>query len=315
MASNPSSPVTRRDFLVQTAKAGAAVAATFGLAETAQAATPASKAEAFPIAGFEKHFFEKYTPAETAQTYDEIGLDLELTLRPEGHVRPERAADDLPPLAEALARRKRRILVLATSFLRPDEPDVERALRTARDLGITQYRHRGYRYDKTVPLKKQLAEFRSQLRDFAAMNRSLGLQGLFQNHAGAEFVGSAIWDLDLMLDDIDPAQFAVAFDTRHLLVEQGRSWPTAVRLIAPRVGALYLKSFRWDRDRTIETPLSEGIVTQAMVKQIVGSRASLPVCIHVEYPKLEPTPYAQRATTVELFRRDAAVARGWLGLT
>jgi L-ribulose-5-phosphate 3-epimerase len=292
---------------------GAAVAASLGLPETLRAAP--SKAEAFPIAGFEKHFFEKYSPAETAQTFDEIGVDLELTLRPEGHVRPERAADDLPPLVEALARRKRRILVLATSFLRPDEPDLERALRTARSLGITQYRHRGYRYDATTPLKKQLAGFRSQMKDFAAMNRALGLQGLFQNHAGAAYVGSAIWDLDLMLDDIAPAEFAVAFDTRHLLVEQGRSWPTAARLIAPRIGALYLKSFRWDRDRTIETPLGDGNVNQAMIKQIVGDRPSLPVCIHVEYPKLAAVPFAERAATVELFRRDAAVARTWLGLT
>ena len=76
-----------------------------------------------------------------------------------------------------------------------------------------------------------------------------------------------------------------------------------------------LGSQTFQRDLVPEMALKGKVVTQAMVKQIVGSRASLPVCIHVEYPKLEPTPYAQRATTVELFRRDAAVARGWLGLT
>jgi len=129
----------------------------------------------------------------------------------------------------------------------------------------------------------------------------------------AAYVGAAIWDPDLMLDDIDAAQFAVALDTRHLLVEQGRAWPIAVQLIGPRVGSLYLKSFRWDWDRTIETPLSEGTVKPEMIKQIVGGRTSLPVCLHVEYPKLAPVPFAQRAGIVELFRRDLAVARGWLG--
>jgi len=315
MSQTPDSPLSnpRREFLRQSAAIGALATAGALSARAVTAAGAAPSAAAFPIAAFEKHYFERYSPEETAQTCDEMDSDLELTLRPEGHIKPENAADELPALVAALARRKRRILVLATSFVRADEPHVEKALRAAKQLGITQYRHRGYRYAAGVPLKKQLAEFRSQLKDFAALNRSIGVQGLYQNHAGSGYVGAAIWDLDILLDDIDPAQFAVALDTRHLLVEQGRAWPISVRLIAPRVGSLFLKSFRWDRDQTIETPLSEGIVKPEMIKQIVGGRTSLPVCLHVEYAKRDPLPFSQRAGIVELFRRDLAVARGWLG--
>lgn len=134
---------TRRTFLRRSAGL-AAVAATGGLLRAATGTAVAAEAKApsagsggaslaaFPIAGFEKHFFEKYTPEQTAQTWDEIGLDLELTLRPEGHIKPERAVDELPVLAAAMAARKRRILVLASSFTRADDPHIERALRTAR---------------------------------------------------------------------------------------------------------------------------------------------------------------------------------------
>ncbi len=319
---NPST-LSRRTFLQHagTAAAVAPFASLLGAAEPAAKvktapAQPRPKrgAERFPICGLEKHFFEKYTPEQTAQAFADIGIDIELTVRPDGHIKPARAAEELPAMAAAFARHRRRILIVASSFVRPDEPHIESTLRAAKKLGIPYYRHRGFKYAAGKPLKEQIAGFRSQAREFAAMNKEIGIQALYQNHAGADYAGAAIWDLDLILDDIDPEFFAVALDTRHLLVEQGRAWPTAIRLIAPRVGALFVKSFRWEHDRPIETPLRAGIVTEAVANQIVADRPSLPICIHVEYPKLQPVPFAERAGIVANFRDDAALLRQWLGL-
>jgi hypothetical protein len=313
----PARPLNRRNFLARMA-AGASLAALAPSTLTNANAAPAPRrtrsAAAFPIAGLEKHFFEKYTPDETAQAYADIGIDIELTVRPDGHIKPENAAAELPAMAAAFAKHNRRILIVASSFVRPDEPHIEQTLRASKALGIRYYRHRGFRYVAGTPLKQQIASFRSQAREFAAMNKAIGIQALYQNHAGPAHAGAAIWDLDQILDDIDPALFGVALDARHLMVELGRAWPTAIQLISPRVGALFVKSFRWDRDRTIETPLAEGIVTPAVVEQIVGNRSALPVCLHVEYPKLEPVPFARRAGIVGNFRSDAQLLRQWLGL-
>ena len=315
----PAPPWNRREFITKT---GAGIAGALMLpgilrAESAAAAAPAAAGTAkaaFDIAAFEKHFYETYSPDELAQTCDEMALDVELTVRPEGHVKPVNAARELPALVAALAGRNRRILIIATSFVRPDEPHLEETLRAARKLGIRYYRHRGFTYVPGTPIKTQLASFRSQAKEFAAINRDIGITGLYQNHAGANSVGAAIWDIDRVLDDIDPDHFGLALDTRHLLVEQGRAWPTAIRLIAPRIRSLFVKSFKWDRDRTIETPLSEGIVTKAMVDQIVEARPNLPVCLHVEHVKLQPVPFVDRAGIVKVFRDDARVLRGWLGM-
>ncbi len=316
----PSTSLSRRDFLARTALGVAATtmtANTLGAAATANSTTAAATSSAvkpkFQIAGFEKHFFEKYEPEQLAQTYDEIGIDVEFTVRPEGHVKPENAADRLPAFAAALAQKNRKIMVVAASFLRPDEPHLVSTLRTAAKLGIPYYRHRGFRYAAGKPIKEQLANFRSQLREFAAINREIGIKGLFQNHAGADYVGAAIWDLDLVLDGIDPDDFGVALDARHLLVEQGMAWPTAIKLIAPRVRSLFVKSFKWDRNRPVETPLADGIVTKSVIDQIAAGHPSLPVCLHVEHLKLEPVAFANRAATVEAFRADARVLQGWLG--
>lgn len=325
--------IDRRQFLARAGLAAAVAAlaphtALGAAAPSTGAARPVTPAAKFEIGLLEKWFFDggeggplKYTPDEMAQTLDEIGLDLELTLRRNGHITPERAPDELPAMVAALAKRGRKILWVALDTVRPDEPHWERAIRTAQQLGIPQYRHRGFRYVAGRPLKAQIADFRSMAKEFAAANREIGIQAVYQIHSGANQAGAGVWDLDLILDDIDPRHFGVAFDVRHVTVEQGLAWPTAVQLMAPRTVALAVKDFRWDDDRVVDVPLGQGRVRKAIVDQVVAAHGGpLPICIHIEYfrnaaGQLYPVPFAQRAGIVEAFRRDARVLREWLGIT
>ena len=322
--------VSRRDFL---ARAGvlavaASLAPTALLAVDAPAPTAAkpSVSKQYDIGILEKWFFDggnggplKYTPDEMAQTLDEIGLDLELTLRKQGHITPEKAPDELPVMAAALAKKNRRILWVALDTVRPDEPHWEKAVRAAKQIGVPQYRHRGFQYVRGKPFKEQIANFHSMAKEFAAANKEIGIQAVYQIHAGASMAGSAAWDLDLILGDIDPKHFGVAFDTQHVMVEQSTAWPNAVQLLAPRTVALCVKSFKWEGESKVNVPLGEGRVKKAIVDQVVTAHGGpLPICIHNEYwngGKLAPVPFAERAAIVEAFRADASVLRNWLGLT
>ncbi len=317
-----SSPLSRRSFL---AKAGLAATAACLAPGLLRAATTAPTYE---IGLLEKWFFDggnggplKYTPDQMATTLDEIGLDLELTLRKEGHITPEKAPDELPPMAAALAKKKRRILWVALDTVRPDEPHWEKAIRTAKQLGVPQYRHRGFQYQAGKPLKPQIANFNSMAKEFAAANKEIGIQAVYQIHSGARMAGAAAWDLDMILGDIDPKHFGVAFDPRHVMVEQGLAWPTAVQLLAPRTVALCMKSFKWEGDQVVDVPLGQGRVKKAIVDQVIAAHGGpLPICIHVEHFKnaagrLTPVPFAERAAIVEAFRADARVLRGWLGVS
>ncbi|MCX6950724.1 MAG: TIM barrel protein [Verrucomicrobia bacterium] len=327
-----SGPVlSRRDFLARTGLA--AVAA--GLAPSAMTAAESSVAAPakpaapgrYDIGILEKWFFDggnggplKYTPDEMAQTLDEIGLDLELTLRKQGHITPEKAPDELPVMVAALAKKQRRILWVALDTVRPDEPHWEKAVRVAKANGVPQYRHRGFQYAPGKPLKAQIANFHSMAKEFAAANKEIGIQAVYQIHAGQRMAGSAAWDLDMILGDIDPKFFGVAFDTQHVMMEQSLAWPNAVELLAPRTVALCVKSFKWEGDRTVEVPLGQGRVKKAIVDQVIAAHGGpLPICIHIEHfmgaaGKLAPVPFAERAAIVEAFRADARVLRGWLGL-
>ncbi len=323
----PPDSLSRRDFLT---RAGLLTVAAAGLSQTstsaanAASATPAAPASSghYDIGILEKWFFDggnggplKYTPEQMAITLDEIGLDLELTLRKEGHITPEKAPDELPAMVAALAKKKRRILWVALDTVRPDEPHWEKAVRVAQQLGVPQYRHRGFRYERGKPLKAQIANFNSMAKEFAAANKAIGIQAVYQIHAGASMAGSAAWDLDMILDGIDPKHFGVAFDAQHVMVEATQAWPNAVQLLAPRTVALCVKSFKFEGDRQIEVPLGEGRVKKAIVDQVLAAHGGpLPICIHNEHSKLAPVPFEQRAAIVEAFRADARVLKGWLDL-
>ncbi len=329
MANPHPASLTRRDFI---AWAGLTAVATCLVSSSqplvAATSQPTRSSGRYDIAVLEKWFFDggtngqfKYTPDQMAQTLDEIGLDLELTVRKQGHLTPEKAPDELPVMAAALARKQRRILCLAMDTVRPDEPHWEKAIRTARQLGVLQYRHRGFRYVAGQPLKAQIADFHAMAKEFAAANKEIGIQAVYQIHSGAQMAGSAAWDLDLILGEIDPKYFGVAFDICHVMVEQGLAWPTAVELLAPRTVALCVKSFKWDGDQRVSVPLGQGRVKKAIIDQVIASHGGpLPVYLHNEYfmgtaGKLAPVPFAQRAPIVEAFRADAAVLREWLGVS
>ncbi len=317
----------RREFLVRAGLLAAAggLASSLAAAPAAPLAATSQAPGKYDIAVLEKWFFDggdggplKYTPAELAQTLDEIGADVELTVRKQGHITPERAPDELPAMVAALAQKQRRVLWIALDTVRPDEPHWQAAVRTAKQLGIPQYRHRGFQYTSGRPLKAQLADFHSMAKEFAAANREIGIQAVYQTHSGPQMAGGAAWDLDQLLGDIDPKWFGVAFDVDHIMVEQGLAWPNAVQLLAPRTVALCVKSFRWDNDHPVPVPLGQGRVKAAIVHQVIAAHGGpLPICIHNEYftdaaGKLAPVPFAQRAALVAAFRSDLAVLKGWL---
>lgn len=337
----PSASLSRRDFLTKTGLGVAGVAAAAMAPATVMGAitpspTPVKPLAKYDISILEKWYFDggnsspeqkryKYTPEQTATVCDEIGLDLELTLRKDGHVTVEKGPDELPLYVAALAKKNRKISYLAMDTVRPDEPHWQQALLAAKKLGLTRYRHRGFKYDTTKSRKSQIPGFTSMAREFAAFNKQHGLQAVYQIHAGAVMAGSAAWDLDMILDDIDPQYFGVAFDTQHVLVEQGLSYANAVDVLAPRTTALCVKSFRWEENPKThqmtpwQVPLGQGNVKKDNVSSVIAAHGGpLPIIIHIEHYKLGgelyPVPFEMRNGIVEAFKSDAKVLRDWLGI-
>jgi len=280
---NPSGHMTRRGFLGGSAAALAGgVLAASSVPAAAQGAGRITK-----ICVFTKHlqFLDYGAMAETAAG---IGFDgVDIPVRPGGHVLPERVKDDLPRAVEAVKRNGLDPTMMTTAITGPDSPHAKAVLETGSGLGIGIYRLGYLKYDDAKGVAESLESYRPQLRDLAAMNRSLGIRGDYQNHAGTN-VGATVWDIWYALKGLDPRGIGCQYDIRHATVEGGRSWPLGLKLIRPFIGSLVIKDFKWGRVdgkwRVVDTPVGEGMVDFraffAMVKEL-GITA--PITMHFEY--------------------------------
>jgi sugar phosphate isomerase/epimerase len=255
-------------------------------------------------------FLQSLGYEELADAMAEAGFDgVEATCRAEeSYIHPERAADELPRLKEVLAKRDLEITILTTDILRADELHAESMLRAAADLGIKRYRLGFYRYDLKQPILPQLAALEPVFRDLAAMNRELGIAAVFQNHAGADFVGATIWDVHSLIKDYPVDEIGCVFDIRHASVEAGEAWPIYFKLMEPHLGAVSVKDYRWDGPKSQHVPLGDGRVDREFFKMLRKSRFNGPISVHVEY-----LPNGNAKENVAALKRDLATLRDWLG--
>ncbi len=268
-----------------------------------------------PIAIFEK-VFEALDYRELADAVAKTGADgIEATIRPRGHIEPAAAAEEVPKMQAALREHGRRILIAATEIGRADEPATEPLLRILKAQGITHYRMAHYQFDLKAPMLKQVRNFAAQARDLAALNREIGIQGLYQNHSGGRNLGALGWDVALMLEGIDPDALGLAMDTRHLRKDTGSSWQTALAACKPHIRSVYLKDGAWHGprgDQYKDVPLDTGFVNREVFDRIREGLPRMPLCIHMEWLGYRVFEKHEIPAAVEAHQRDIATLRRWM---
>jgi len=294
----------RRSFLQQSTLALAATAASTLRAEEAPAAV------ARPRAVFTK-FLEALPADDLGARLAAIGVKaIEAPIRAGGHIDPKEVADKLPAFVEGLKKHGVEIAILSSDIGRAD-PAAESLLRTAAGLGIKRYRLTHYRYDLQKPIAPQLAEIRAKLKDLAAMNRGLGVQGQYQNHRGNNYAGGPIWDMVSALEGIDVAELGLTFDFAHATVEGANAWELNLRRAAPHIAAVYFKDYRLDGRQWNACPLGRGVVNPkagALVRSLLPP--TTPVSLHIEY--IGGSGEERVNKTFEAMKADLATLEKWL---
>jgi len=295
--------MNRRSFVTTSALAGMSIIA----GSRSMAAEPASTRE---IAVFTK-FLEKLSFDELAAAIAPLGVaGLEAPLRKGGHIEPQDMAEKLPLFVEALAKKDLRVLIMASSINAVDKSGLaENQLRAAAKAGIKKYRLQHLKYDLTKPIKAQLANFKAQLMDLAQLNKEIGIQGLYQNHRGRDYVGGPIWDLVGMLEEINVKHLGMAFDFAHATVEGANAWEMNFHLAQPHIGAVFYKDYKLNGKKWQPCPIGEGAVNPLSGK-LVSEKLSkdIPIAIHIEYVSGGDVV----AKTVEAMKNDLATVRKWL---
>lgn len=306
-------PYNRRTFLQTLAMAGAAI-------PLRSFAFPANDWE---IHGFSKPFqFQWMDYAMLCQTFAAAGLQgVDYTVRPEGHVTPERVAQDLPKAVAAAKNAGISAKLMTTAILDASEPATEAILQAAAAQGIRYYRMGWYDYEKGKPLQESIRKRAGQLHVLAELNKKHGIKAAYQNHSGVK-MGAAVWDLYDMIKEADPEWAGVQYDIRHATVEGANSWPLGLQLISPHINTIVIKDVRWKLENgkyTLENvPLGEGMVDfKAYFKKIKELGIKAPISLHLEYPLLskeeEQLSGSRKQEIVQAkLKKDVDTLKGWL---
>jgi sugar phosphate isomerase/epimerase len=295
-------PLDRRQFVLRSLAAGAACALPSSLLATEPSA------RRYKYCAFVK-FLTALDYDELASRIAEAGYNgIEVTARAkDSYIDPQRAADELPRLHEALAKHGLEITILTTDILRADEPTAAPLLRVAKQLGVPRYRLGFLTYNLKQPIVPQLVAMRPVMEDLASMNREIGIAALYQNHCGAKNMGATLWDLHSLIKDYPLSELACVFDIRHATVEGGEAWPVYVDLMQPHTAALSVKDFRWNGRKSQHVPLGTGQVDPKFFEMVRKSRFDGPISVHVEYlPNAGPEENLQALIT------DLSTLRRWM---
>jgi len=300
--------MTRRDLMIATAQAFAAAALTPPIAATAQASPPS-----FLL--FSKHLPELDWSA-LGRAVKAAGFDgVDLTVRPQGHVAPERAADDLPRAIEAIAAHGIKVPMITTELTSADAPTARPILQAAAKSGVRYFKTGYWRYSSAATrpdVRAQVAAAGTALAGLAALAKDCGIELGFHNHAG--YIGAPLWDIAPAIDRLDPKWAGYYFDPRHAVADGGGgAWKAATELAAPRLKMLALKDCYFTKTPKgwiVENcPLGEGMVDWTAVAAIVrAARFAGPVSLHLEYTLQPGTEH-----TITAARRDLAVAKKYFG--
>jgi L-ribulose-5-phosphate 3-epimerase len=303
--------VTRRRFL------GAATGAVASgvVSRTAFGAFATGGGFAGTLCLFSKHLPSLDAPS-LARAVKSLGLaGIDLTVRPGGHVDPERAAADLPRFLKTVRDEGVQVPMITTALVSSSEPTARPILETAGAHGVALFKSGYYRYAFT-DVRKELAGAATALRGLAELGAQSGIALGFHNHAG--YIGGSVWDVVPILDGLDPRWAGYYFDVRHAVVEGGDGgWRAALNAVAPRLKMIAVKDFFWEKGpkgwQQRNCPLGEGMVDwKAFYAALARSGFKGPVSLHLEYEIPGATAAAKQEATLAAAARDLAVLQAGL---
>lgn len=284
---NESSSYSRRKFIKQSAVAGSAMFLPINsLAKNLLAGTQPVDDE-LKVFIFSKHlqFLDYKNMSEAAK---EMGFDgVDLTVRPNGHVLPEKVEEDLPKSTEAMKSLGLLPKMLSTNISDANDPVQKKMLETASKLGYQYYRTDWFKYSEGKDILETVEYAKNQLIGLAVLNQKLGISAGYHNHSG-HYYGSGIWDLYQAINKLLPEHVGSQYDIMHATVEGGKNWEIGFHLIKPYINTLVVKDFVWQKKdgrwEPFFTPLGEGMVNIARFFQLLKKyKINVPLSIHVEY--------------------------------
>jgi sugar phosphate isomerase/epimerase len=230
----------------------------------------------------------------------DIGFEgVDLTVMIGGHVDPRVTNVDLVRAFESIRGADLEVPMIATSITSPMDPTCYAVLYLTGHSQVPLFRLGQWPWDPSIDIRQRLLQVRRDLLQITALAQRCDISALFGNRAGA-FIGATTWDANSIVADMDPRLIGHMYDPAEATIEGGAGgWETALRLILPRLRAVSLQDFYWEKDGTSWTvkkcPLGEGMVDwPKFFGYLAAAKFTGPISIASEYnPKDQPGAMAK----------------------
>jgi len=166
------------------------------------------------------------------------------------HIDATKVATELPAFVKTMQKHGLRVKqIRGGNQTSADAPGLEAMVAAMGQAGATHYWCGTDNYDLTKPILPQLDAIKRKVEGFVALNQKHGTTLMYHTRAGANSVGSVVWDLLYVMKDFDPKYVGFHWDTGHMSHHGSNTWELLMRTAGP-----YVVAVSW-KDRTAQQNL------------------------------------------------------------
>ena len=227
---------------------------TLARAVAAQAAAapqaPAPAARRLIMDAYTRHLHWMRSADEIAEAAIEMtcgGVNPTIQAYP-GHIDPAKVTTELPAFVNTIKKHGLRVKQVRGGNQTAVDAGVEAMVGTMGQLGVTHYWLGTDSYDLAKPIQPQLDAIKLKVERFVALNQKHGTTLLYHTRAGANSVGSVVWDLLYVMKDFDPKYVGFHWDTGHMSHHMSNMWELLMRTAGPYVVAMAWKDRSWQQN-------------------------------------------------------------------
>ena len=161
------------------------------------------------------------------------------------HIDATKVATELPAFVKTMQKHGLRVKqIRGGNQTSADAPNLEAMVAAMGQAGATHYWCGTDNYDLTKPIMPQLDAIKKKVEGFVKLNEKHGTTLMYHTRAGANSVGSVVWDLLYVMKDFDPKHVGFHWDTGHMSHHGSNTWELLMRTAGP-----YVVAVSW-KDRT-----------------------------------------------------------------
>jgi sugar phosphate isomerase/epimerase len=246
-----------------------------------------------------------------------LGFDgVDLSVEPNGHVPPEKAANYLMPALEGFTGRGLDVPMITTALTSLEDPSAENLLGLSSYIKVPFFRPGHWKFTGSPAIEMRLPLVQREVAGLAQLGRATNMvMGIHNFVEGSE--GAAVPDIARVIRPIDPHLVGYCFDAGYATAQGGpNGFAPALELALPRLKMVAVRDFKWDNaaggpPQMAPCPLGEGIVDwPKFFATLAKSRFAGPITMHLDYQPKSKTPAIRKDLAFLRHQIDAAYTAG-----